>query len=113
MLVLFLFNPAHYGFYPFCIFHKLTGLDCPGCGGLRALHQLTHGQILEAMRLNALLVLSLPVVAILAARFWWLQRQGRAASATGIRPVWIWLLLAMIIAFGILRNLPLVTNGLH
>ena len=33
--VLFFFNPSQYGFYPVCLFHELTGLNCPGCGGRR------------------------------------------------------------------------------
>ncbi len=28
-------DPADAHFYPFCVFHELTGLDCPGCGTLR------------------------------------------------------------------------------
>ena len=43
--VLFFFNPAQSGFYPFCVFHRTTGLLCPGCGSLRALHQLLHQRI--------------------------------------------------------------------
>ncbi|MGA3284708.1 MAG: DUF2752 domain-containing protein, partial [Verrucomicrobiota bacterium] len=34
--VLFFFNPSTHGFYPVCLFHKLTGWNCPGCGGTRA-----------------------------------------------------------------------------
>ena len=40
--------------------YQLTGLACPGCGSLRALHQLTHGHFGEALRLNPMLVMALP-----------------------------------------------------
>jgi hypothetical protein len=104
--VLFLFDPAQYGFYPFCLFHRLTGLNCPGCGGLRALHQLAHGHLATAFRLNALVVLGLPIGAWLGAR--WLRRRasGPPQPPLGARPIWLWTILAVLMVFGILRNLP-------
>jgi len=103
--VLYLFNPAQFGFYPTCLFYKTTGLLCLGCGTLRAMHQLLHGHIAAAFRFNALVVSSLPVVA------WGCLRAARDAAANKpalawIRPVWFWIGLAVLIAFGILRNLP-------
>ena len=38
-------------------FHAMTGLWCPGCGGLRAVHDLTHGHLVTALHENALVVL--------------------------------------------------------
>ncbi|PYV86056.1 MAG: hypothetical protein DMG90_22080 [Acidobacteria bacterium] len=35
-------NPASSGIFPPCPFLWLTGFYCPGCGSLRALHQLLH-----------------------------------------------------------------------
>src|SRR5512135_2794851 len=66
--VLFCFDPAQFAFYPFCWFHRTTGLLCPGCGALRGLHQLLHGHIAAAFRLNPLLVLGLPIAALFAGR---------------------------------------------
>lgn len=60
LLILFLFDPAHYHFYPTCYFHLLTGFYCPGCGALRAMHQMLHGNLAAAFRLNLLVVLALP-----------------------------------------------------
>src|SRR5262245_65928456 len=69
-VILFSFDPARYNFYPRCFVRAVTGLNCPGCGSLRAIHQLLHGHVLVAARLNLLLVLSLPGVA------WWVARCG-------------------------------------
>ena len=60
-LILFLFDPSRYNFYPTCLFHQTTGLLCPACGSLRALHQLLHGHVAAAFHFNPLLVLSLPL----------------------------------------------------
>jgi len=35
-----------------CLFHFLTGLDCPGCGMCRAILQLSRGELGAAARLH-------------------------------------------------------------
>jgi len=42
----------------------LTGFDCPGCGSQRAIYCILHGQLLQAVHFNLLLVLSLPFLLI-------------------------------------------------
>jgi len=60
----FLFDPSTAGFFPRCPFLTATGLKCPGCGSQRAIHALLHGQLGEAFRYNALLPLSIPLLAL-------------------------------------------------
>ena len=105
-VVLLLFDPAQYAFYPSCLWHSLTGLACPGCGSLRALHQLLHGHPAAAFQLNPLLMSALPLV------LWLLVRQifGRGTQKSAVamlsRPPWPWILLGVVALFGVLRNLP-------
>ncbi len=68
-VMVFFFNPSTHGFYPVCLFHVLTGLNCPGCGMTRALHALLHGNFLLALKDNALFVAALTVLAVWGARF--------------------------------------------
>lgn len=110
-LILYFFDPARVPLYPVCQFHQLTGLDCPGCGSLRALHELLHGHLATALHLNLLLVLSLPLLAWLALRFVWREITGEPAVI--VRPFWLWLYLAAWIAFGVLRNLPVTTGAIE
>src|SRR5437660_122637 len=79
-LVLFMFDPVQYRFYPRCIFHQTTGLLCPGCGSLRALHQLLHGQVVAAVHFNALLVLGTPMAAWMTARSLFRSLNGQSLS---------------------------------
>ena len=58
--LLYFYNPSTSVFYPRCYFHALTGWSCPGCGALRATHQLLHGHLLNAFWLNPLYILALP-----------------------------------------------------
>jgi hypothetical protein len=100
--VLYWFDPRQHTFYPVCFFHQLTGLHCPGCGGLRAVHHLAHGEILTAFHCNPLLVAALPFAGMLAFR--WLK-QGSAAASASLGKV-AGILLVVLLIFGVLRNLP-------
>jgi hypothetical protein len=94
-IVLYLYNPTTSGVYPSCPLRAWTGLYCPGCGTLRALHQLLHGHVLRAMEYNPLTVLSIPILGILVAFRKIAYRPSVAYAALGI-----------LVLFGILRNLP-------
>ncbi len=61
--VLFFFDPATAGFYPPCLFKTVFGAPCPGCGSLRAMHQLLHGNVAAAWTLNPTLMLAGPLAA--------------------------------------------------
>jgi hypothetical protein len=104
-LVLFLFDPRQYHFYPFCFFHRTTGLLCPGCGALRACHQLLHGHLATAFYFNPMLVVALPFAAWLAA-YSGLQRLRNRPASFPLRPHWLWLTLAAVLVVSVLRNLP-------
>jgi hypothetical protein len=93
-VILYRFDPATAHFYPHCVFHDLTGLQCPGCGTTRALHHLLHGDVAGAFRLNAMLFLGLPF--------------GIAATASrrvATHPLTGWVALGVTVAWWIGRNL--------
>lgn len=62
----FVFDPMEWGFMPQCVFHRVTGLQCAGCGSQRMLHALLHGDIAGAFRANAFAVVSIPAIIFLA-----------------------------------------------
>ncbi|MHC4284956.1 MAG: DUF2752 domain-containing protein [Planctomycetota bacterium] len=105
--VLYIYNPTNSNVYPPCPFHALTGLCCPGCGTLRALHQLVHGRLLTAFGLNPLMVLSLSLLGYGFVSKVVFVQSGRRMWGVLIPAVWIWILLGVIILFWILRNIPL------
>ena len=103
--VLFFFDPAKHGFYPICLFHSLTGLNCPGCGATRAAYQLLHGHLLRALHDNALFVLTLAALAVQSA--WWAMKKIRNRPvAFRVPPKMLWALLVSALVFTALRNLP-------
>jgi hypothetical protein len=104
MVVLFLFDPARYPIYPVCPLYKTTGLLCPGCGALRAVHQLTHGHLAAAWRLNPLFVALAPAAMWLGFREVAWQMTGRKLPGLVTHPFFAWLLVGSLVIFGILRN---------
>ena len=61
IVILYNFNPADSNyFYPPSLSREWGGFYCAGCGMLRALHQLLHGNWQSALRFNPLLIISLP-----------------------------------------------------
>ena len=105
--VIYIFDPRVPGIYPVCPFFGLTGYHCAGCGTLRALHSLLHADIAGALGYNAFAVAALPFIA-----YSYLSEAKRAFMNRPLPEVfiphrWIWALLAAVIAFWIIRNLPL------
>lgn len=89
-----------------CVFQRLTGLDCPGCGITRMGLELLQGDLPSAFRCNPGAFLSLPVLACFLGRLWlgWLKT-GKLRCSSGENR-FLWLLAMLLLAFGIFRNTP-------
>jgi uncharacterized protein DUF2752 len=90
-----------------CPLYALTGIYCPGCGGLRGVNDLTNGHLGQAASSNLLLVLALPFAAFFFVRWThgaWTGREVRVVPALP-RPVTTGLLV-LVVVFTVVRNLP-------
>ncbi|HUT12312.1 MAG TPA: DUF2752 domain-containing protein [Thermoguttaceae bacterium] len=105
-LILFAHDPANSSLFPACPFRALTGLHCPGCGTLRALHQLLHGNLAASFSLNPLMVVCLPVVAYWLVSCFLRAVNGRGLPSVLVSAIWIYVLLGVIVLFWVLRNVP-------
>jgi Protein of unknown function (DUF2752) len=101
----FFFNPSTHGFYPVCMFHSLTGLNCPGCGATRAFYALLHGNLRLAVKDNALFVLTLAGLAIWSVRFIFRKLKNQPATFN-VPPKFLWTFLVVAFIFAVVRNLP-------
>lgn len=99
-------NPEEPGHYPVCPFYAATDLYCPGCGSLRAMHALTHGDLGTAIDRNLLAVAVLPFFAVV----WlaWVRRglTDRPAGSWMAPASWLWAFLGAVLVFAVLRNTP-------
>ena len=106
-LLLRVFDPATAGIFPPCPVRYLTGWYCPGCGSLRAMHQLLEGNLRAAWAMNPLTVILLPFLTYGLASYALYELRGRGLPRIFLPAVWIRALCLAIILFGIVRNLPL------
>jgi len=104
-----LWNPGDNGL-PLCPTKALTGLDCPLCGGLRAVSSLTHGQFGAAAGHNVLLAAVIPM----AFAWWLLWVVAAARGAPAPRPRWnraaTITCAVVLVAFTVARNLRVGGN---
>lgn len=100
-------DPSSLGSLPqLCPTKLLLDIDCPGCGALRMMYALTHGDVLAALRFNAVALVGLVLVAV-AFGVW---TYGRAVG----RPVRSWqhhrwaaaVTLAVVMVWFVVRNIP-------
>ena len=93
---------------PGCLFHQVTGLDCPGCGMTRAAHAALHGDLVAAFRFNPLGVVLLPLALLgiaLETAAWVRGKPLPWTFRVGGR--WAWGIVAAVFVFWITRNIPL------
>lgn len=100
-------NPSGNIYFPKCPFKELTGLKCPGCGSQRAVHYFLNFDILNAIKENAILVLSIPYI-LTGLVFDSLKKTNEnilkwRKILFGRKAIFV--ILTIIIAFWILRNI--------
>ncbi|MBD5787314.1 DUF2752 domain-containing protein [Cellulosimicrobium terreum] len=105
-----LVDPNRPGHYVTCPLLALTGLACPGCGGLRATHDLVHLDLAAAWAMNPLWVLAAPLLVALWAV--WLVRAWSGRSGPRVPPAAAWAGLVVLVVFGVLRNVPALEGWL-
>lgn len=103
-LTLALRSPHATGSYGTCPSVALFGVWCPACGGLRAVHDLAHADLVGAWAHNQLFVAAVPLM--VGAWVRWLGVR-RGWWRPGPLPTWIpWVALVALVGYGILRNVP-------
>ena len=99
-------NPVEVPFIP-CIFYKLTGMYCPGCGSGWASYAILHGQLYQAFRYNPLMIFVLVFLALYftARGLDWLITGGNHIDRH-IPDKYLYWLLVVILIYGSIRNIP-------
>jgi hypothetical protein len=95
-----------HGPLPVCPTKALLGIDCPGCGTMRMLYSLMHGNLLAAARFNAVALVALVLLV-------WAYLAWTYGRATG-RRIRSWqhhrwaavVALVVAVAWFVVRNIP-------
>ena len=108
LLIGYYFLNIKTGFYIPCAIHELTGFYCPGCGLTRMIFALGHFRIAEAFGYNQLMFIGLPILLFYFGYQIYLYIFDRKDKVLSKFPKWIPIvLLVIVIAWGIIRNLPM------
>jgi hypothetical protein len=100
-------DPHESGSWGFCPWRVLTGTSCPGCGGLRAVNDLTRGDVASAASSNLLFVSTIPLVTWMWVRsFSQRWRDVREPLPRGMVGVAAAVLVVLVVVFWVVRNLP-------
>jgi hypothetical protein len=85
--------------FPLCPFRLLTGWNCPGCGALRMMHDLLHGDLAAAINDNVMVLVGGPLLA-----GWMLLRRRRGKLPMTL-PAGV-VVIVTLFAWTVVRNLP-------
>ncbi|MEU5879696.1 DUF2752 domain-containing protein [Spirillospora sp. NPDC047279] len=99
-------DPHEAGNYPSCPLFALTGTYCPGCGAMRMVNSLAHGDVGAAFGLNPLLFLLLPVFGYLWVRWTVATARGEPMRSVLFRPPVVVGFMVVLVAYWVVRNLP-------
>jgi hypothetical protein len=93
---------GYLGYLP-CPAYVLTGSYCPGCGGLRSLHALLHGDVTTSLERHPLVLPGVLLLAVLGVL--WVRR-GRPPLRVDPSGWRFRAVLMAVAAFWVLRNVP-------
>lgn len=88
-----------------CLFYEITGYYCPGCGITRLLFSLLKLDFYQAFRYNPLIFILIIIIGI-----YWLVKfiLKKFINISIAIPNYVYyILLVIVIIFGILRNIPM------
>ena len=91
-----------------CIFNKISGLYCPGCGMTRAVFSLMELDFYQAFRYNIFSILLLPILFIygVSSSYAWIFNKKNLLEKKIPTVFWI-IVIVLMLTYGIIRNLPM------
>jgi hypothetical protein len=99
--------PTETSFYPKCMSYTVLGTHCPGCGTTRALHSLLNGEIRQSLTYNLWVLPALCYLGLSVMRYAWQRAWGMPRKPLKWPTLLIWVMVALYISYGVLRNIPI------
>ncbi len=94
------------GILPVCPTKALLGIDCPGCGGMRMVYSLLHGDLGAAVHYNALSIVAVAMM-VWAYGAWVLGKIRERPARSWQHISWLpKVVLPVVLVWFVIRNLP-------
>lgn len=107
LTLFFVYDPSEVSLFPPCPFLYLTGFYCPGCGSQRAIHDLLHGDLVGGLDHNLMIGLLLLVLGYQMIHWVLTRYSNRPIKNILHHPYATNTILALVIAFWVLRNISI------
>lgn len=95
-----------------CLFHLLTGLYCPGCGGTRAVKALLHGELFLSLRYHPLVLYTAVVVLAELLSLAVARAAKNPRWYLGHEIVFVYIAVGIVVANWVIKNVLLVFFGM-
>lgn len=95
-----------FGIHIPCVFHKITGLYCPGCGVSRMCMALIKLDFYTAFRSNPVVLCLLPLFVISFSVSIIRYIQNGSKKLLKWQNICLWISIVCLVSFGIMRNIP-------
>lgn len=89
-----------------CMFYKVTGFYCPGCGVTRMCLSLMKGDLIRAFHYNMGIMICLPILVWIGFQEMISYVKEGKRKKKRRNEILLWLMLGGLLLFGVLRNLP-------
>lgn len=90
-----------------CIFHRVTGYDCPGCGGTRAVIFLLHGDVIKSFQYHPIVLYTVVIGGIFLLTQTVSRLTGGRIKPVHMKIFYFWIALGIIILNCIIKNAAL------
>lgn len=88
-----------------CLFYKITGFYCPGCGVSRMCLALLKGDIKSAFYANQMIMICIPILFFIGIKsIVEIKKYGKIKKKQ--KDILLWCMVIGFVIFGVLRNLP-------
>ncbi len=88
-----------------CLFYKITGFYCPGCGVSRMCLALLKGDIKSAFYANQMIMICIPILLFIGIKsIIEIKKYGKIKKKQ--KDILLWCMVIGFVIFGVLRNLP-------
>lgn len=95
-----------------CLFHAMTGLYCPGCGGTRAVGYLLQGRLLLSLRYHPLVLYAVLAAAVEALSFLLAKAWGDRRFYLGPEKLLVYAAAGIVAANFVVKNFLLIVCGI-
>ena len=111
--VLFALFPERFAMLRFpCVFHEITGLYCPGCGGTRAVKALLGGHIITSFVYNPIVLYgAVMYIGFMGSQLLERLTKGKVKGLK-YRHLYLWIALVIVVVNCLVRNVLLIKCGI-